>query len=92
MTNLTAIPVPNESYCVRRLGEETVFLAESGDAIHALDGMGTFIWEAVDGVRSLEDILERICAEYEVEREVAAADLVLFMDELAGKEIVGLKD
>lgn len=91
MTSLTTIPVPNESYCVRRLGDETVFLAEDGDAIHALDGMGTFIWEAVDGKRTLEGILDRICAEYEVEREVAAADLTEFVEQLAAKDIVQLK-
>lgn len=89
--DLNAIPVPNESYCVRRLGDETVFLAEAGDAIHALDAVGSFIWEAVDGEQPLAAILDRICDEYEVEREVAASDLERFMDDLAAKNIVQLK-
>jgi len=91
MVNLDMIPVPGDSFCVREIGEETIFLAESGDELHCLDEVGTFIWKAIDGQRSLADILDRVCDEYEVSREAAQRDLTRFIRELAEKGIVTLK-
>lgn len=88
MAELTAIPSHNPSYCVRKLAEETIFLAEQGDAIHSLDELGTFIWESVNGERTLSDILDLICTEYEVPRDVAEADLMRFADDLIAQEII----
>ena len=92
MTTLATTPRRNDSFCVRRLGEETIFLAEKGAVIHSLDEMGSFIWEAVDGKRSLAEILDRVCAEFDVSRETAEADLRRFMDELAALELVSWQE
>jgi hypothetical protein len=88
MVSLEAIPVPIDAFTVREIGDETIFLAEEGEDLHTLDETATFIWRAIDGNRPLRDILERMCAEYEVSREVAQEDLLRFIDELVHKGIV----
>jgi len=92
MATLESIPVPNPNFCVRKLSTETVFMVPKGDKIHALDEVGTDIWETVDGKKTLGDILELICQQYEVEQSTAEADLFVFMDGLFSKELISFKE
>ena len=91
MAELSLIPVPSEGFCVRVLGDETIFLARTGDVIHSLDAVGSFIWQAMDGKRSLANIADLLCTEYEVPRGVAETDLQNFADELTEKQLVTLE-
>ena len=91
MVSLEAIPVLDDSFCARELGEEAILVGEEGDELHCLDEVGTFIWKTIDGKRSLGDILDGVCAEYEVSREIAEKDLTGFISELAEKGIVKLE-
>ena len=92
MATLKSIPVPNPNFCVRKLSTETVFMAPKGDKIHALDEVGTDIWESVDGQKTLGEILENICQQYEVQQSIAEADLYVFMDGLLAKELISFKE
>ncbi|HOX27195.1 MAG TPA: PqqD family protein [Candidatus Krumholzibacteria bacterium] len=89
--DLQAIPVPNPDFCVRQVGEETVFLAESGSQFLSLNPVGSFIWRQVDGVHTLQDILDILCDEYDVAREAAHADLLEFVEHLAEQGVVDLQ-
>ncbi len=91
MSDLKDVPVQTEGFCVRVLGEETIFLARKGDVIHSLDAVGSFIWQTMDGSRTLAEIIDLICTEYEVPREVAEADLLAFADEMLAKDLVTLE-
>ena len=88
MMDLKAIPTPSESFCVREVGDETVFLTESGNEVLSLNAVGSFIWQQMDGNHSLHDILDIICHEYEVETEQAEADLRQFLAELEGHKLL----
>ena len=91
MSDLNTVPVPQDGFCIREIGEETVFLANKGDVIHSLDEIGTFIWRAIDGTKSLSEIADLICREYEVGDEAARKDLLAFVNELAEKKIVAME-
>lgn len=52
-------------------------------AIFVLTGIGAFIWELLDGQRSLEAILAAIVERHEVDAEQARADLLSFVARLA---------
>ncbi len=91
MVDLKEILVSCDSFCVREVGEETIFLTEKGDELHSLNDVGTFIWKAIDGYRSQGDILDRIFDEYKVSREAAEKDFIQFINELVKKGIVKLK-
>ena len=85
-----SIPKVNSGYCVRNLGDETIFLSEKGDAIHSIDEVGSFIWSQIDGERTLEDILDAICREYEVDQELAQKDLLNFVTIMEEKGVLHL--
>lgn len=89
--DLHLIPVPNQDFSVREIGEETVFLAESGDQVLSLNEMGTYIWQQMDGNHSLRDILDIICHEYEVEGPQARQDLQLFVEQLLNEKLIELR-
>jgi Coenzyme PQQ synthesis protein D (PqqD) len=50
--------------------------------IYSLNGVGAFIWELIDGERSLLDIQHEIVEEFEVASEEAERDLRDFVDDL----------
>ncbi len=51
--------------------------------IFALTGIGAFVWEQLDGERSLAAVLQAILARYEVPEEQARSDLYAVLGRLA---------
>ena len=70
---------------VRRvIAGETILVPIRGrtadmQSLFALNPTATFIWERVDGTRSIEQILVDILAAFEVEREEAREHLLSFL-------------
>ncbi|MDY6968455.1 MAG: PqqD family protein [Spirochaetota bacterium] len=89
--NMDYIPIPCGGFAIRDLGDEIIFVAESGDEMHSLDETGMFIWKNINGRNSLLIILNKICDEYEVDKTVAENDLKNFINELHNKGILTLK-
>ena len=52
------------------------------ESIYTLDGVGAFIWELIDGQRTVSDMKVAILDEYDVAPEAAEADLVEFLQRL----------
>jgi hypothetical protein len=88
MKNLSAVPVPADELTVKRIGKETIILTESGEELHTLDETGTFVWSVIDGKRTVGQILDNLCAEYDVVRDRAQKDLLSFIEALEEKKIV----
>lgn len=88
--DLRAVPIPAENLRVREVGDETVFLAESGREVLSLNPVGSFIWRQIDGNHSLRDIVDIVCHEYEVEPERAEADLRAFVAQLEEHQLLRL--
>jgi hypothetical protein len=82
------IPIPSQNFAVREIDDETVFLAESGDEVLSLNAVGSFVWQQIDGASTLQDIVARICEEYEVDVEQARGDLEEFVRQLESHELV----
>ena len=91
---LTAKPARLDDQLVtRRIMEERLVVPIRGkladmQAIFALTPVADFIWERLDGQKTLGDILEEILAEFNVEKEQAKADLLEFIDELDKEELI----
>lgn len=58
------------------------------NGIASLNDIGVFIWQNIESAKDEEELLQRILDEYEVERDVAKADLDEFLDILRKNEIV----
>lgn len=55
---------------------------------HALNELGTFIWNKLDGENTEADILDSIVREYEIDEEVAKKDLHSFIDQLINLKLI----
>ena len=77
----------------RRVGERTVLVALADDGVD-LDGaldlnrVAAFIWERLDGARSVASIVDAVVERFEVERGRAEADALELVDALRAREAV----
>ena len=86
--SMTAVYARNEDCPVREIGDGLVIMAPAGDVTHSLEHLGAFIWQQMDGQTSLDAVLDAITMEYDVDREVAEADLQVFVNELLATDII----
>ena len=59
----------------RRLDEDLVILDVPSGRYFELNDVGAVVWEHLDGVRSVDDIVDRVVEEYDVDRATASADV-----------------
>jgi hypothetical protein len=65
----------------RVIGERAVVVVIDDRKLHTLNAVGTRVWELADG-RSLGAIADALCDEFEVERDIALADVRRFVSDL----------
>jgi hypothetical protein len=83
-----SVPRQNEDTAVRTIeGEAFIVNAETSE-LHNLNPVGTRVFELVDGVRTVGDIVAAIVGEYEVDRETAERDVAEFLDLLSDKDLI----
>jgi hypothetical protein len=67
---------------------QTVLLRMDDGGYFALDEVGARIWELCDGERDLTDIVAVLCGEFDAPEELVMSDVVEFVDELRGEELL----
>jgi len=78
----------NENFVFRQIDDETILVPikdNVGDmgAIYNLNEVGAFVWEHLDGEKTLFDIKNMVAGEFEVSLEDAESDLIEFVNNLA---------
>lgn len=64
---------------LRQIGDEAILVPIRNrvgdlDSVFTLNESAVRIWEALDGKTALHRVIDRVCEEYEVDRETATAD------------------
>ena len=59
---------------------------------HELNAMARAVWELCDGSTRVDEVVDAICQVFDVNREVAVADVVAIVDQLAAAKLVGWVD
>jgi hypothetical protein len=72
----------------RVLDGEMMIMSAKDSTLFTLNPVGTVIWQAADGKTSLDEIANRICAQYDVGPAEAMTDIETFVNELAGHGIL----
>ena len=78
--SVDAFPVYRHAEVVmRRVGKEALLVPVRNkvgdlDSIFTLNETAIVVWESLDGRTPLDGVIERICREYDVEPDRAAAD------------------
>jgi hypothetical protein len=72
-------------------GEALIVLADSGQ-VNVLNPVGTRMWELMDGTHDVQQIVDAICAEFDVTADVAKRDLEEFLQQLIDAKAILLQD
>jgi Coenzyme PQQ synthesis protein D (PqqD) len=78
----------NPATAWRVIEGEAVILSLDSKVFRGLNAVGSRVWELIDGRRSVDEIVARVVAEFEVTPEVAARDVGTFVDQLLAKQLV----
>jgi hypothetical protein len=70
----------NDDCVTREIGGETVIVPIRNrvgdlDSIYSLNELGSRVWSLLEPQRSVENIVETVCREYEVSPEQARSDI-----------------
>jgi methyltransferase-like protein len=82
-----------EDIVTRRIAGETLLVPVYGDLanmerIFTLDPVAAFIWEQLDGEKSLEDIRDGVLGAFDVKEEQAETDIFEFIEELLKADLI----
>jgi hypothetical protein len=75
--------IRSDRIAARKVGGEMVILSADDSSVFVLNEVGTFIWESSDGRTTLDAIVERVCDEFDVDRDTARQDTAAFVDALS---------
>lgn len=62
-------------------GEAILVDVDKGEVIH-LNEVGAEIWSSIDEEKSVDEIINHICDQFEVDKETAKKDTLEFLDKL----------
>lgn len=82
-----------KEFIEREIVGETVLIPTGETAAHfngliSVNELGRFIWDNYENAKDEDDLLQKILDEYEVEKEVAKADLDKFLQTLKDAKII----
>ena len=82
-----------KKFVLRNIVGETILVPigqnnEAFNGLISINELGKFIWENIESAKDKEELLQRILDEYEVDRDVAKADLDEFLGKLEAVDII----
>ncbi len=93
MTGLNSIPSHSPSVVTRKTGNEYVLVPVANniadmDSVYTLNETGAFIWDQIDGKRTVAEIVELLLQEYEIDFESAKGDVFEFIKNMKSYLII----
>jgi hypothetical protein len=79
-------------YIWREVGGEIIILTRDGEWIHTLNEVGSEIWKLADGKMTVNELISKICEEFEINRETAEQDTIKFIQKLLKKDLITLHE
>jgi coenzyme PQQ biosynthesis protein PqqD len=77
-----------EGLLSQRAAETRVLLDPADGNYFALDDVSGRIWDLCDGNRTVAQVVETLCAEYDAPRETVEADVLEFLGEMLTEGLV----
>ena len=93
MTGLNSILSQSTTIVTRKTGNEYVLVPITNNiadmnSVYTLNETGAFIWEQIDGKRSVEDIIIELVNEYDIDKRNAESDVFTFIENMSKYLIV----
>ena len=88
MTGLRSIPSHSTSVVTRKTGNEYVLVPVTNNiadmnSVYTLNDTGAFIWDLIDGKRTVEELITAMTNEYDIDEETASRDVFDFIDNMS---------
>ena len=87
MINLKSVYSHSPKIVARDTGDEYVLVPVTDNiadmkSVYTLNSTGSFIWERIDGKRTVQDIVEELENEFDVDGKQALDDVLSFFQEM----------
>jgi hypothetical protein len=87
MTGLSSILSHSPSVVTTRTGNEYVLVPIANNiadmnSMYTLNETGAFIWELIDGKRTVGEIISELVKEFDIDNDTASADVISFIDDM----------
>jgi hypothetical protein len=87
MAGLKSILSHSPSVVTRKTGNEYVLVPVTNNiadmnSVYTLNETGAFIWEHINGKRSIEEIIGALITEYDIDNDTALKDIFSFIDNM----------
>ena len=93
MAELKSVPSRSPSVVTRKTGNEYVLVPVTNNiadmtSVYTLNETGTFIWELIDGKKSVEDLIKAVIDKYDIDKETATRDVFSFIDNMSNYLVI----
>jgi hypothetical protein len=78
-------PRPRSGLAERIIDGEALLVNAEGGEILVLNECGAFLWQRLDGERTVAQLVEATCEEYEVDEPQARRDVQAFLEALRAR-------
>jgi hypothetical protein len=87
MIDLNSVVSQSPSIVTRKTGNEYVLVPIANNiadmnSVYTLNETGAFLWELIDGKKTLKDLIKSLISEYDIDKETATADVFSFIEEM----------
>ena len=87
MINLNSVPSRSASVVTRKTGNEYVLVPVTDniadmDSVYTLNETGAWIWEQIDGKRTISEIIILVTDEFDIDNDSATADVLDFLTKM----------
>jgi hypothetical protein len=88
MTGLNSIVSQSPSIVTRKTGNEYVLVPITNNiadmnSVYTLNETGAFIWEKIDGIKNIEEIIHELIIEYDIDSDNARTDVLSFIENMS---------
>ena len=90
--NLTAIPLQNDQIKFFRVDSEGILVHPQNGKVRVLNPTGTFIWDLIDGIISVNEIINRVDSVYACHPDFLQSEVAVFLKELSERSLIYLKE
>ncbi len=93
MAGLKSILSQSSSIVTRKTGNEYVLVPITDNiadmnSVYTLNETGAFIWEKINGKRSIEEIIKALTDEYDIDSSEAEKDVLSFVENMSNYLII----
>lgn len=88
MPGLKSIPSHSPAIVTRKTGNEYILVPIANNiadmnSVYTLNETGAFIWEHINGMTCIEEIIEAVTKEYDIDKLTAEKDVFSFLTDIS---------